>query len=587
MNDSKINKEIALINKRLLYDFLDENKFQVYSYIFLILFSYPLNSIVISNFFSDLVQSFDKKIMTKQVQFYQKNYLNTSKGILSKIIFLLFFTSIITQFIHETEKKLFPKYIFYLNTILRKGMIQSRMENFEEINVGEMIMRISDVVYDFESLLKESVNKLLPFLLKVFVVNVYYAYYNFNFSVFNMVLDVIRLYLFASFSNLYKESAYKKFDSFFENSRKFSSTFENIFHIVINNELASEMERQEVLSEKLKEKVRNQMDEKRNFIKLISIFSLCAFVLKFYFFYDLYKKQKVSKKVFIIFLFLESGYINEWKDISFSYLNMLNTYEGIRNGSSDLYKILVEEDRKPLHFLPIQNGEIVFENVAFCYDHLQKKCIFNNANYVFSSGQKYILEGQSGSGKSSLIHLILKLIPVTSGSLTINNFSIETIPTEQIREIITMIPQKNSLFTGLSMEENLIYGTNSTTEDLILLLSKYPEMKSVLLQENSMSSFLNRVYDGTNASGGQKRIIINLRGVLRSKSFQSRIVILDEPLVGLNQEVVQETLTMIKTEFENQTVLLIEHLLKQNKNYISLLNSSNKKFKQVNMNEIY
>ena len=62
-------------------------------------------------------------------------------------------------------------------------MIQSRMENFEEINIGEMIMRISDVVYDFESLLKQSVNKLLPFVLKVFVVNVYYAYYNFNFSV--------------------------------------------------------------------------------------------------------------------------------------------------------------------------------------------------------------------------------------------------------------------------------------------------------------------------------------------------------------------------------------------------------------------
>jgi len=90
MNDSKVNKEITLINKRLLYDFLEENKFQVYSYIFLILFSYPLNSIVISNFFSELVESFDKKqLITKQVQFYQKNYINTSKGILSKIIFLL------------------------------------------------------------------------------------------------------------------------------------------------------------------------------------------------------------------------------------------------------------------------------------------------------------------------------------------------------------------------------------------------------------------------------------------------------------------------------------------------------------------
>lgn len=584
-----MNKEIDLINKRLIFDFIRQNKFQIYSYIFLTIFSYPLNSILISNLFSELIESFnsENKNIFADIPFAAKGYFNSPIGIMTKLIGLLIGTGVVSQFIHEIEKKLFPQYVSYLNKTMRIGTLQSRLENFEEVNIGEMIMRINDVVYDLESLMKETVNKILPFVLKTLLLNIFYSYYNIQFALLNVGIDIIRLYMYLKFTSLYKISAYQKFDSFFENSRVFSSTFENVFHIVINNETDVEIEKQSTLTDNLKYAVRKQMDEKRIFLRTITIYSVFAFLVKFYVIFDLLKRRKLSKKVFIVFLFIEFGSMNEWKDVSLTYLNMLNTYEGIKNGSRDLYKILIENNNCEQVYLPITNGEIQLKNVQFCYDYVKKKCIFNDANYTFSSGGKYILQGSSGSGKSSLINLILKLTPVSSGELTIGGYDIELIPTEQIRQIVTMIPQRNSLFVGLTMQENILYGTNSTKEEIITLLDQYPVMKSILLKNDTFSDFFDRKYDGSNASGGQKRIIINLRGVLRSKKYNSLIVILDEPLVGLNMEAVKDTINMIQKEFENKTVLLVEHLLKQNPDYLKLLNTSTQKFKEVNMEDIY
>lgn len=579
------NKEIQLINQKLIYDYIDQNKFEIYSYIFLILFTYPLNSVVISNLFSDLLDSFSSTTTSKS----QKEVMKSSKGILIKIILLFLFTTCMVQLLFEKEKIIFPDYVSFLNKRLRIGTLKSRMENFEEINVGESLTRITDVIYDLELLLKEISNRIIPFLLKLLLVNGFYFHHHKNFAFLNVCLDFIRFYILYRYTVGYKKAAYQKFDAFFLNARVFSTTFENIFHIVINDKVEKEIENQSGLSEELKETIKKQMDEKRKFIGLSNFLSIICFLIKFIFLLDLFvKKKEISKKVFTTILFIEFGFINDWKDISYTYLSTVNTYEGIRNGSADLYKILIETDKIQKPFLQITSGEIRLQNVQFCFDQLLQRCIFDSSTYTFENGKKYILQGPSGSGKSSLIGLILKLIPVSSGELTIGGSKIENIPTAQIRQIVTMIPQRNSLFVGLTMKENLLYGTNASDDTLNEILNKYPLSRQVLLQGSDQSTFLERKYDGSNASGGQKRVIINIRGVLRSRDFKSHIVICDEPLVGLNDEVVYETIQMIQNEFQQQTVLLIEHLLKQNPDYLTKLNSNPYHvFQTVDMTDIH
>ena len=206
------NKEIQLINQKLIYDYIDQNKFEIYSYIFLILFTYPLNSVVISNLFSDLLDSFSSPTSFSKSQ---KDFMKSPKGILVKIILLFLFTTCMVQLLFEKEKIIFPDYVSFLHKRLRIGTLKSRMENFEEINVGESLTRITDVVYDLELLLKEISNRIIPFLLKLLLVNGFYFHHHKNFAFLNICLDFIRFYILYRYTVGYKTAAYKKFDAFF------------------------------------------------------------------------------------------------------------------------------------------------------------------------------------------------------------------------------------------------------------------------------------------------------------------------------------------------------------------------------------
>ena len=223
--------------------------------------------------------------------------MKSPKGILVKIILLLLFTTCMVQLLFEKEKIIFPNYVSFLQKRLRIGTLKSRMENFEEINVGESLTRITDVVYDLEVILKEISNRIIPFLLKLLLVNGFYFHHHKNFAFLNLCLDFLRFSILYRYTVGYKTAAYQKFDAFFLNARVFSTTFENIFHIVINNEVENEIENQSGLSEELKKTIKKQMNEKRKFMGLSNLLSIICFFIKFMFLLDLFlNKKQISKK---------------------------------------------------------------------------------------------------------------------------------------------------------------------------------------------------------------------------------------------------------------------------------------------------
>lgn len=568
------DKELEYINKKLIYDFIDDNKFDLFIYVLIILVTFPLTTVYVSKLFGALTESVSKYDFSshspsgKNTSIHNEIQNKTLLGQVYFLMFVLFAISFISWTQNEVEKIIFPKYITFLNYTLRTGTLNSRNENFEEVNIGETLTRIQDTVYDLEMLLKEISNKIIPFFLKLIVVNIYY-YISIHkrLGTISTIIDVFRMYLIYFMTTEYRNCVYKKFTEYYNSNKHFSDTFENIFHIQINSQVENEIEKQKLYTEKLSDAIKNQMQSRRHLIMMMSLINITCFLLKFRVMNNLFTTKKIEKKDMITFIFIEFQYLFDYKDFGYVTLNIFNIYEGIRNSSNQLYKLLIETDIRPNPRVNITNGEIIMDNVSYCFDSTSNKCLFENISFIFEYKKKYILEGASGSGKSSLIHLLLKLIPVTYGSLTIGGFNIEDIPTAQIREIITLIPQRNTLFSGLSVLDNLLYGTNATREDLNILFNKYPKLKAILFDNTGEEEFLSRIYDGTNVSGGQKRIIINTRGTLRTLALKSFIVIIDEPIVGLNEEAATETLTMINKEFIDQTVILIEHELQKNTFY--------------------
>lgn len=203
--------------------------------------------------------------------------------------------------------------------------------------------------------------------------------------------------------------------------------------------------------------------------------------------------------------------------------------------------------------LVVAGGGIKFANVTFHYN--QGKKIFENKSIIIKPKQRVGLVGYSGSGKTTFIHLILRLFDVKAGQIFIDGQDISHVTQDSLRASISMIPQDTSLFHRTLME-NIRYGNpNATDEDVIIaskkacchdFISLLPEGYNTLVGER-----------GIKLSGGQRQRIAIARAILKN----APIVILDEAtsqLDSLTEEIIQNSLWEL---MEAKTTLVIAHRL--------------------------
>jgi ATP-binding cassette, subfamily B, bacterial len=119
--------------------------------------------------------------------------------------------------------------------------------------------------------------------------------------------------------------------------------------------------------------------------------------------------------------------------------------------------------------LVMASGNIKFENVTFHYN--QGKKIFENKSIMVKPKQRVGLVGYSGSGKTTFIHLILRLFDVNSGQILIDGQDISQVTQDSLRALISMIPQDTSLFHRTLME-NIRYGNPNASDEEVIIASK-------------------------------------------------------------------------------------------------------------------
>ncbi len=138
------------------------------------------------------------------------------------------------------------------------------------------------------------------------------------------------------------------------------------------------------------------------------------------------------------------------------FLEDIGTMNQALNVMNEPLKIKDTEDASKLVMQEKNGGEIIFENVSFAYGE-NSNPIFSGKNLVIKPGQKVGLVGQSGSGKSTFVNLVLRLFDVTSGRILIDGQDISRVTQDSLRSAIGMIPQDPSLFHR-TLAENISYG---------------------------------------------------------------------------------------------------------------------------------
>ena len=196
------------------------------------------------------------------------------------------------------------------------------------------------------------------------------------------------------------------------------------------------------------------------------------------------------------------------------------------------------------------HGEIEFRNVSFAYDD---KPVLNNITFHIKPGKTLAIIGPTGSGKTTLVNLIPRLIDPTTGNIFIDGHDIRSIPLQVLRKNIGLVPQESFLFSE-TIEENITFGKENTDpkeieqaaqistilDDLI----KFPDKFQTLIGER-----------GVNLSGGQKQRTAISRALLR----QPRILILDDALSSVDTYTEENILTNLRQLGELQTKIIISH----------------------------
>ena len=207
----------------------------------------------------------------------------------------------------------------------------------------------------------------------------------------------------------------------------------------------------------------------------------------------------------------------------------------------------------------VKNGEIIFDQVYFSYSGDLEKAVLKNINLKINSGDYVGIIGPTGSGKSTLISLIARLFDTTRGDVYVGGENVKNYHLVSLRDEVSVVLQKNQLFTG-TLRENLKWANeNLSDEDLkeALYIASCDDFIDV---EKDLDMMVQR--GGTNFSGGQRQRISIARSLLKNP----KILIMDDSTSALDNKTEEKIIESLNNLRPDMTKILISQKIKSLKN---------------------
>ena len=199
----------------------------------------------------------------------------------------------------------------------------------------------------------------------------------------------------------------------------------------------------------------------------------------------------------------------------------------------------------------VENGDIEFKDVNFKYAKRAENFALSNINLKIKSGQTVGIIGGTGSSKSSLIQLIPRLYDVTEGSVLVGGIDVRSYDMESLRNEVSVVLQKNVLFSG-TIKDNLRWGNeNASDEELIRVCKLAQAHEFVTSFPDGYDTYIEQ--GGTNVSGGQKQRLCIARALLK----KPKILILDDSTSAVDTKTDAFIRKAMRDEIPHTTKIII------------------------------
>lgn len=548
-NETKDKKKENIIVGFIL-EFCNKNKLWLFITIIILFITSPLELIVLSNLFTNFTTSINKM------------EYNKSLNILWQIAGLYVFIDIVYIIGSYFDKIYYPKMEKFIRFKLVDIIFKNIEVNYDNENISNIILKIllipNIAIYSTQSF----IYWIVTFCITVLAIIIYISYINLKIGgmLIFLLLIFVSGYYYVLLRIIHKSREREKEEKVL--MTHVDDVLSNSLTILASKKTNDEKEYLNSVHSIYDIKHKDQLWYSSKGIYLFSFIITAILVIIVYTILTLYKSKKITNKdaielVIIIIFFIRYLKTSAARTVH-NFIGYGKLLENEKMIKSMLNDTIQDGDKVDI---PI-TGDIEFKNVTFEYnrpqgevnnsDNKEKIKSLDKVSFKIKSLDRVAIIGTNGSGKSTIVKLMMGFYNVSSGQVLHNGVNVLEINREYLRSKIAIINQKIVLFNR-SIIDNICYGNNISKEKVKQTIKNLHIMRIFKNQPQGLETIAG--LHGSNLSGGQKQIIHLLRCYLSNKS----IIIMDEPTSAIDSVNKKYIFRMIDEMSKKSTLIVITH----------------------------
>lgn len=473
---------------------------------------------------------------------------NYNYSLLIKITISFLITSIIKNIINYIRGKLIikvnSKLTINLNNNIIKKLFNLPYQFFKNKSTPEVISRINDLK-EFKDSFSEIIINISTNILLVFIS--FILLLKINIKLFIIYIIEINIYILITL--IYKNKNNKHIDEILINESNYNKTLnDSIYSYEINKNLnLNNNTLKNIEISYIKNDYSHKIyDYSINFqILLKELISNLTYIISLFISTICIHKNIMTLGNFLLFNSLIYYFTEPLKNILELEPN-INYLKNIYRRINDLLLVSSEETNKTDKII---RGNIVIKNLYYL---VNEKELFSNVSFKIKYGSKFLIYGNSGNGKSTIIKILLKYLNDYKGNIFIDNKNIKDIDSNIISNSMTYVSQNNFILND-TLRNNIIYGRRINDEEYERVI--HICNLDTLRNSNKLRNNMIIEEDGFNISGGERQKIILARSILKDSEF----IILDEALSEIGVEEEKEIIKKLFNYFKEKTIIYISH----------------------------